>query len=224
MFYLNKGLNCFSLFFDFMGFYFNNGINRQNDKEHTIYFHVLFKALKLFPVVGIIRLLPFWDFIRQQCQVHTNSSGHMALFCRVSSVSLFPICKFPVFKDWIVKSIGWIKFRDIPRVALMRVRSINVAVISNTFFYILKFLCIDERLNVLFDSLSSIELIIHGCLFRSLYSIEYICSDELFMGQWPLRVIDILENWFHRTKYTASDNKIARIAFSRLVFCTRYVS
>jgi hypothetical protein len=41
----------------------------------------------------------------------------------------------------------------------MRVRSINVAVIFNTFFYILKFLCIDERLNVLFDSLSSIELI-----------------------------------------------------------------
>jgi hypothetical protein len=48
-----------NVLFDFMGFYFNNGINRQNDKEHTIYFHVLFKALKLFPVVGIILLLPF---------------------------------------------------------------------------------------------------------------------------------------------------------------------
>ena len=59
MFYLNKGLNCFSLFFDFMGFYFNNAINRQNDKEHTMYFHILFKASKLFPVVGMIRLLPF---------------------------------------------------------------------------------------------------------------------------------------------------------------------
>jgi len=55
MLYLNKGLNCFSLFFDFMSFYFN----RQNDKEHTIYVHVLFKVLKQFPVVGIIRLLPF---------------------------------------------------------------------------------------------------------------------------------------------------------------------
>jgi hypothetical protein len=41
----------------------------------------------------------------------------------------------------------------------MRRRSINVAVIFNTFLYIWKFLCIDERLNVLFDSLSSIELI-----------------------------------------------------------------
>jgi hypothetical protein len=41
---------------------------------------------------------------------------------------------------------------------------------------------------------------IHGWLFRSLYSIEYICSYELFMGQWPLRAIDILENCFYRTK------------------------
>ena len=41
----------------------------------------------------------------------------------------------------------------------MRQRSINVAVIFNTFLYIWKFLCINERLNVLFDSLSSIELI-----------------------------------------------------------------
>lgn len=64
---------------------------------------------------------------------------------------------------------------------------------------------------------------IHGWLFRSLYSIEYICSYELFMGQWPLRAIDILENCFHRTKYTANDNKIARIAFSCLVFHSRYV-
>ena len=55
MLYLNKGLNCFCLFFDFMGFYFN----RQNDKEHILYVHVLFKVLKQFPVVGIIRLLPF---------------------------------------------------------------------------------------------------------------------------------------------------------------------
>ena len=40
----------------------------------------------------------------------------------------------------------------------MRLRSINVAVIFRTFLYIWKFLCI-ERLNVLFVSLSSIELI-----------------------------------------------------------------
>jgi hypothetical protein len=32
MFYLNKGLNCFCLFFDFMSFYFNNGINRLENK------------------------------------------------------------------------------------------------------------------------------------------------------------------------------------------------
>jgi hypothetical protein len=43
------------------------------------------------------------------------------------------------------------------------------------------------------------------------------------MGQWPLRAIDILENCFYRTKYTANDNKITRIAFSCLVFRTRYV-
>ena len=41
----------------------------------------------------------------------------------------------------------------------MRLSSINVAAIFNTFVYIWKFLCIDERLNVLFVSLSSIELI-----------------------------------------------------------------
>jgi hypothetical protein len=32
MFYLNKGLNCFCLFFDFISFYFNNGINRLENK------------------------------------------------------------------------------------------------------------------------------------------------------------------------------------------------
>jgi hypothetical protein len=35
----------------------------------------------------------------------------------------------------------------------------HVAAIFNTFLHIWKFLCIDERLNVLFVSLSSIELI-----------------------------------------------------------------
>ena len=32
MFYLNKELNRFCLFFDFMGFYFNNDINRLENK------------------------------------------------------------------------------------------------------------------------------------------------------------------------------------------------
>jgi hypothetical protein len=200
MFYLNKGLNCFCLFFHFMSFYFNNGINRQNDKEDTIYFHVLFKALKLFPVVGIIRLLPFWDFIRQQCQVHTNRSGHMELFCRVSSVSLFPMCKFPVFKDWIVESFGWIIFRDIPRIALMRLRSINVGVIFNTFLYIWKFLCIYERLNVLFDSLSSIELI-----DSHLFMVDYF---DLYT----------VSNIFVLMSYSWDSDLVVSLTFSKIVF------
>ena len=73
----------------------------------------------------------------------------------------------------------------------MRVRSINVAVIFNTFFYIGKFLCIDERLNVLFDSLSSIELI-DSHLFMvdyfDLYTVSNIfvlmsfsCDSDLFV-------------------------------------------
>ena len=66
MFYLNKGLNCFCLFFDFMGFYFHNGIKRQNDKEHTIYFHVLFKALKLF------QLLVLFGFFRFETSFDSN--------------------------------------------------------------------------------------------------------------------------------------------------------
>jgi hypothetical protein len=57
----------------------------------------------------------------------------------------------------------------------MRLRSINVAVIFNTFLYIWKFLCIDERLNVLFDSLSSIELI-DSHLFMVDYFDLYTCT------------------------------------------------
>ena len=170
-------------------------------------------------VVGIIRVLPFWDFIdfRQQCQLHTNRSGLMELFCRVSSVSLFLMCKFPVFKDWIVESFGWIIFRDILRVALMRLRSINVAAIFNTFLHIWKFLCIDERLNVLFVSLSSIELII------SIF-IQY----RIYLFLWAFhRTVTSSCHWHSRKLFSsykihANDNKIARIAFSCLVFHTRY--
>ena len=83
-----------------------------------------------------------------------------------------------------MESFGSIIFRDIPRVALMKLRSINVTAIFNTFLYIWKFLCIDERLNVLFDSLNSIESI----------------DSHLFMGDYfdlyPVSNIFVLMNLF----------------------------
>ena len=161
----------------------------------------------MIPFVGIIRVLflPFWDFIdfrsvfgsNVRFTTHTNRSGYMELLCRVPIVSLFPICKFPVFKDWIMESFGSIIFRDIPRDALMRLRSINVAVIFNTFFVNL------EVFMYWWETECSFWLVkfhwikwlasIHGWLFRSLYSIEHICSYKLvspsrFTAQWPLRV------------------------------------
>jgi hypothetical protein len=153
----------------------------------------------VIPVVGIIwvvLLLPFWYFIdfrsvfgsNVRFTTHTSKSGHMELFCRVPNVSLFPICKFPVLKDWIIESFGSVIFRNMPRVALMRLRSINVVVSFNTFLYIWKFLCIDERLNVLFDSLSSTELNNSHLFMVDYFDLYTVSNTFVLIGFFRLRV------------------------------------
>jgi len=98
--------------------------------------------------------------------------------------------------------------------ALMRLRSINVAAIFNTFLYIWKFLCIDKRLNVLFVSLSSIELIDSNLFMVENFYLYTVSNIFVLMSfSWDSGLIAILENCFYRTKYTENDSKIARMAF-----------
>jgi hypothetical protein len=95
---------------------------------------------------------------------------------------------YTVFKDWIMESFGSIIFRDIPRVALMKLRSINVTAIFNTFLYIWKFLCIDERLNVIFDSLSSIESIDSHLFMVDYFDLYPVSNIFVLMNLFRLHV------------------------------------
>jgi hypothetical protein len=75
-----------------------------------------------------------------------------------------------------------------PRVALMRLRSINVVVSFNTFLHIWKFLCIDERLNVLFDSLSSTELNNSHLFMVDYFDLYTVSNTFVLIGFFRLRV------------------------------------
>ena len=70
----------------------------------------------------------------------------------------------------------------------MRLRSINVVVCFNTFLYIWKFICIDERLNVLFDWLSSTELNNSHLFMVDYFDLYTVSNTFVLIGFIRLRV------------------------------------